>query len=199
MILPSVPTQDLWIQSACHSLLLPWQFHPLYRKLHFPLARLGTWVHFPFSFVLFFPLSPSLRPLQMVTEYWWPFSKLVFSFYLPHPSPDLRASLVAQLVKNLSAMQETWVWSLNWNDLLEEGMATHSSVLAWRIPWTEEPGGLRSVGLQRVGHGWATKHTQHSPDLGRLHVLWHSCSSLPADLADCILFLFLDYLALSSG
>ena len=48
-------------------------------------------------------------------------------------------------------MQETWVWSLGWKDLLEKGMATHSSILAWRIPWTEEPGGLQSIGLQRVG------------------------------------------------
>ena len=54
------------------------------------------------------------------------------------------ASLVAQTVKNPCAMWETWVRSLGWEDPLEEGMATHSSILAWRIPWTEEPGGLRS-------------------------------------------------------
>ena len=52
------------------------------------------------------------------------------------------ASLVAQMVKNLTAMQETWVQSLGQEDPLEEGTATHSSILAWRIPWTEEPGGL---------------------------------------------------------
>ena len=52
------------------------------------------------------------------------------------------ASLVAQMVKNPPAMWETWVRSLGWEDPLEEGMATHSSILAWRIPWTEEPGGL---------------------------------------------------------
>ena len=57
------------------------------------------------------------------------------------------ASLVAQMVMNLPAMQETWVQSLGQEDLLEEGMATHSSILAWRIPWTEEPGGLQSMGL----------------------------------------------------
>ena len=51
------------------------------------------------------------------------------------------ASLVAQTVKNLPAMWETWIRSLGWEDLLEEGMATHSSILAWRIPWTEEPAG----------------------------------------------------------
>ena len=61
-------------------------------------------------------------------------------------------SLVAQMVKNLPAMLETWVPSLGWEDPLEESMATHSSILAWRIPWTEEPGGLQSMGSQRVGH-----------------------------------------------
>ena len=61
-------------------------------------------------------------------------------------------SLMAQLVKNLSAMQETRVQSLGWEDPLEKGMATHSSILAWRIPWTEEPGGLQSMGSQRIGH-----------------------------------------------
>ena len=55
------------------------------------------------------------------------------------------------MVKNLSAMQETWVSSLGWEDPLESGMATHSSILAWRIPWTEGPGGLLSMGLHRVG------------------------------------------------
>ena len=61
-----------------------------------------------------------------------------------------RASLVAQMVKNLPAMQETQVRSLHHKDPLEEEMATHSSILAWRIPWTEEPGRLWSTGLQRV-------------------------------------------------
>ena len=65
-------------------------------------------------------------------------------------------TLVAQMVKNLPAMQETWVWSLGWKDPLEKGMATHSNILAWRIPWTEEPGRLQSMGSQRVGHDWAT-------------------------------------------
>ena len=63
-----------------------------------------------------------------------------------------RASLVAQLVKNLPAVQETRVRSLSWEDPLEKEMATHSSILAWKISWTEEPGGLQSMGSQRVGH-----------------------------------------------
>ena len=62
------------------------------------------------------------------------------------------ASLVAQMVKNLPVMQETRVRSLGQEDPLEKGMDTHSSMLAWRIPWTEEPGGLQSMVLQRVGH-----------------------------------------------
>ena len=60
--------------------------------------------------------------------------------------------LVAQIVKNLSAMQETWALSLGQEDLLEKGMATHSSILFWRFPWTEESGGLQSMGSQRVGY-----------------------------------------------
>ena len=62
------------------------------------------------------------------------------------------ASQVAQMVKNLSAMWETQVRSLGQEDPLEKGMATHSSILAWRIPWTEEPSRLQSKGSQRVGH-----------------------------------------------
>ena len=61
-------------------------------------------------------------------------------------------SLVPQLVKSLPAMQETWVRSVGWKDPLEKEMVTHSSILAWRIPWTEEPGGLQPMGSQSVGH-----------------------------------------------
>ena len=65
-------------------------------------------------------------------------------------------SLVAQRVKRLPTVRETWVPSLGQEDPLEKGMATHSSTLAWKIPWTEEPGGLQSMGSQRVGYDWAT-------------------------------------------
>ena len=61
-------------------------------------------------------------------------------------------SLVAQTVKNLTAMRETWVRSLDWEDPLEDGMATHFKTLAWRMPWTEESSGLQSIGQQRVRH-----------------------------------------------
>ena len=67
-----------------------------------------------------------------------------------YPLQKSWASLVAQTVTNLPAIQETWVRSLGW------GMATHASILAWRVPWTEEPGRLQSMGLQRVGYDWVT-------------------------------------------
>ena len=72
---------------------------------------------------------------------------------VPHPTQYIyMASLVAQTVMDQPEMQETRVRSLGREDPPEEGMATHSSILAWRIPWTEEPGGLQSMGSQRVGH-----------------------------------------------
>ena len=76
------------------------------------------------------------------------------------------SSLIAQLVKNLPAMQETPIWFLSQEDSLEESMATHSSTFVWRIPWTEEPGGLHSIGSHRVRRDWsyfstgAHKHLQ---------------------------------------
>ena len=77
-------------------------------------------------------------------------------------------SQVTLVLKNLPAnagsIRETWVWSLGWEDPLEEGMTTHSSVLAWRTPWTEKSGGLQSIGLHRVRHNWsdfAPVHTLH--------------------------------------
>ena len=64
--------------------------------------------------------------------------------------------LAGSMVKNLPAMRETWIQSLGWKDPLEKGIATHSNILAWRFPWTEEPGGLQSLKSQRVRHD---KHT----------------------------------------
>ena len=73
-------------------------------------------------------------------------TSLTFYFNLCKVKANLEVSLVAQLVKNLPPMQETWVGSLDGEDPLEKEMKTHSSILAWRIPWTEEPGGLQSLG-----------------------------------------------------
>ena len=77
---------------------------------------------------------------------------LLFAFKLLTLQEFILASLVAQMVKHLPAMQETWVQSLGREDPLEKDMATYSSIHAWKIPWTEEPGGLQSMGSQRVGH-----------------------------------------------
>ena len=66
---------------------------------------------------------------------------------------------MAQTVKRLSTVRETWVQSLGWDDPLEKEMAIHSRTIAWKIPWTEEPGGLQSVALQRVGHNRATSRS----------------------------------------
>ena len=73
-------------------------------------------------------------------------------FLLGEDKPIIWTFLVAQMVRNLPAMQKTRVQSLGWEDPLEKGMATHSSILTWRIPRTQEPGGLQSMGSQRVGH-----------------------------------------------
>ena len=85
--------------------------------------------------------------LQRVEHDWVTFTFLFIGLPL-----WLRASLVAQRLKRLPAMQETWVRSLGREDPLEKEMATHSSTLAWRTPWTEELGGLQSTGSPRVGH-----------------------------------------------
>ena len=68
------------------------------------------------------------------------------------------------MVKHLPTMQETQVPFLGWEDLLEKEMATHSSFLAWKIPWKEEPGRLQSMGSQRVGHDFVTEHTHRELD-----------------------------------
>ena len=91
---------------------------------------------------------------------WLSLSPVIKGFYegiINYP-----ASLVAQMVKSLLAMRETWVRSQYQEDPLEKGMATHFSIPAWRIPWTEEPGGLQSVGSQRVRHDWAINAHTHT-------------------------------------
>ena len=88
-------------------------------------------------------------------------------FRMNTPSTLRGASMVAQTVKNLPEMQEIWVWSLGQEYALEKGKAIHSSILAWKIPSTGEPGGLQSVGSQRVGHDWVTntRTSWHPPDV----------------------------------
>ena len=79
-----------------------------------------------------------------------PMSPVLAGRFFTTESPG--TSLLAQTVKCLSTMQETWVRSLGWEDPLEKEMAIHSRTIAWKIPWTEEPGRLQSMGSQRVGH-----------------------------------------------
>ena len=96
---------------------------------------------------------------------------------------EKETSLVAQMVKNLPAMQVTRVWSLGWEDLLEKEMATHSSILAWRIPQTKESGMLQFMGLQRVRHDWVTN--MHTNTLKKVKLLvTQSCLTL-WDSMDC--------------
>ena len=109
--------------------------------------------------------GPTLVPHALIIDYickdpTFYFQKRSHSQALPEKS-----SLVAQMVKNLPAMQETQVHTLDQEDPLEKGTAIHSSILVWRIPWTEEPGGLQPTGSQRVRHDLATKHV-HSQVLG---------------------------------
>ena len=105
------------------------------------------------------------------------------SLRMPYNSNAIRNNwkirLLSQMVKNPPAMWETWVWSLGWKDPLEKGTATHSSILAWRIPWTEEPGRLQSTGSQRVRHDWTAFTTASASYITSLTVLvvglWFPC------------------------
>ena len=102
--------------------------------------------------LLFFQMKKKKRLTRKKRERYLWISWLWFGPFLT----TSQASLLAQRLKCLPAMWGTWVRSLGQEDPLEKEMATHSSIFAWRIPWTEEPGGLPSTGLQRVGHDWAT-------------------------------------------
>jgi len=100
---------------------------------------------------------------------------------------NILASLAAQTVKNPPAMQETWVQSLGLEDLLEKDMVIHCSILAWRILWTQEPGGLQSIRLQKVGHDWATNIYTHTIVFWILQLcrwFWNKkCNMVEYDLA----------------
>ena len=111
-------------------------------------------------------MRQSLTICHMLSTYWrYNETELIASHLLYFNScrdilwvgiAAINASLVAQMVKHLPAIQETWVQSLGQEVPLEKEMAIHSSILAWKIPWSEEPGQLHSMGLQRVRHDWAT-------------------------------------------
>ena len=108
------------------------------------------------------------KDLLWVYHGWGSGFALTWLLHVYHPLGD---SLVAQMVKDLPAMQETLVWSLGWEDPLEKKMATHSSILAWIIPWTEEPGGLQSMRSKRVKHDWATNSLTYPLEFFSKHSL----------------------------
>ena len=115
----------------------------------------------------------TLKRLSTLAFYWIKINQL----FIWHP---LCSFLVAQMVKDLPAMQETWIWSLGWKDPLEKEMATHSSILAWRIPWTEEPDRLQFMKLQ--SWTWLSTHTQPIRQFptreGEIQLYWRLLNSL---------------------
>ena len=139
-------------------------------QYNFP--QVSALITFVFYIGKFKAFSFSTGPIAQGLEH-WSCKSGVMSSYLARPDEQFSYSLgflVAQMVKNLSAMRETWVQSLVWEDPLAEYMATHSSILTWKSPWTEEPGELSYMGLQRVRHDWATKHFQYKDQM--LPSLW---------------------------
>ena len=126
---------------SCLTLCNPMDCSPPGSSVHGTLqARILEWIAMPSSRGCSQPKDQTQVSLHLPH---WQVSSV------PLAAPE-KTSLVAQMIKN--AMWETWVLSLGWEDPLEEGMATHSSTPAWRIPRTEEPGGLQSMGSQRVRH-----------------------------------------------
>ena len=129
------------------------------------------------------------------TKFLHPYASSAFwaqSAYLP----IIRTSLLAQTVKRLPTMWETSVQSLGREDPLEKEMVTHSSILAWEIPWMEEPGGLQFMGSQRVGHDWATSLTHsltHSLTQSSLTILPHN-HLVPLQILLCLSVVVFSYL-----
>ena len=103
---------------------------------------------------LLFPLKSEARYMPISQTFVLVLTRVIW-LQFSHIYAIKWASLVAQMVKNLPTMQETRFQSLGLEDPLEKAIATHSSILAWRIPWTEEPGGLQSIGSQSVVHDWS--------------------------------------------
>ena len=136
-------------------ILLCWDFLPPNRR-YWPAVP-GMWV----------------RPAWEADMDLW-ITLLFFPAFIPP-----RASLVAQRLKRLPPMWETWVQSLGREEALEKEMVTHSSIFAWRIPWTEKPGRLQSMGSQRVGHDWATSLTLLFLKVGCLIDDYHASSVSP--------------------
>ena len=158
---------------------------PLGSSVHGALqARILEWVAMPSSRI---SSDPGIKPLSPVSP------ALAGSFFAISTAWEalllrkekcyapLRASQVALVAKKPPGMQDTRVWPLGGEEPLEEEMATHSSILAWKIPWTEEPGGLQSLGLQRVRCNLATKIQSPTPRVTRkikADIIWQVSSTL---------------------
>ena len=123
-----------------------------------------TWIQVRISFSNV--IYQYLESISLVVKYSY---FIIYNIHIIWLCVIIHASLMAQVVKRLPAMRETWVWSLGWEDL-EKEMATHSSTLAWKTPWTEEPGRLQTMGSQRVGHDWVTSLSQYVVyDMNNIH------------------------------
>ena len=151
-----------FVTKLCLTLVTPWTV-ACQAPLSIGFSRQEYWSGLPFPSPGDLPdpgikpRSPALQadsfPIELQGN-WRPQFYLIAGSCMKHCASDsaLLRFKMTQMVKNLPAMQETRVQSLGPEDPLEKGMATHSSILAWRIPWTEEPGRLQSMELQRVGH-----------------------------------------------
>ena len=125
--------------------------------------------------------SSSLCHLNPIPSPGWAINHSTILLWILGENLCTGAPLMAQKVKNLSTVWKTRVWSLCLEDPLKKGMAAHSSILAWSIPWTVEPGRLQSMGLQRVRHDWAPNTFTLSP-LCRLPHLWVFCQDVLSDV-----------------
>ena len=154
--------RNLAFSLQCLSALSPFE-----DVLHCHLKSFKSWSLCPFpkpkgnTYHLWQLIPVEFNDTHSLSYFWAAWDGLrvagyAFIWFGPEHWPKLLASLVAQTVKNLLAMQETQVWFLGWEDPLEKEMAIHSGVLTWRISWTEEPGGLQFMGSQRAGYFWAT-------------------------------------------
>ena len=134
---------------------------PLSWGYYFTSFLCWTWVSishiYQFHFVILIDANFHTLLYVAVRGYMWAVSLSELEYLMS--VIKLETSLVAQMVKHLSTTRETWVWSLGGEDLLEKEMATHSSILAWKIPWMEKPNRPQSTGSQRVRHDWATSLT----------------------------------------
>ena len=130
-----------------------WQLNSIFIFVKYLIWR----IYFGKMNPIYFDCPSSHKNLDIECSLWMKLVILFFSLFPPVGFP------VAQTVKNLPAMWETWVWILGWEDPLEEGMATHSSILAWRVPGDSGAWQLQYLRSQRVGHYWAPKYSTLPP------------------------------------